>query len=217
MAADPIGEHFDHKVGCCGVLAPGAELLPLTQRLAEELDRDGLTGRTVLEAGCGRGGLLVQTLRRGAEQATGVDLSREALAATAELAAAAGVEDRCSTRLGDAARTELPTHDVVILDRVICCYPSVDVLLANTVPAARRTYAFVVPVSRGWRGAAARLSFAGEDLVRWVRRDPFRTYVHDTREMDRTLADAGFTLATRVVRRVWELRVYRRAQRRDLA
>jgi 2-polyprenyl-3-methyl-5-hydroxy-6-metoxy-1,4-benzoquinol methylase len=211
MATDPIGEHFDHKVCGCGALAPDGDLLPLTERLLAELDREGLAGRTVLEAGCGRGGLLVAMLRRGAASAAGIDLSREALTATGALAAAAGVGERCSTQLGDAAEAELPVHDVVVLDRVICCYPDPDVLLGNTLPAARSTYAFVVPVAHGWRGAAARLALGAEDLLRVVRGDPFRTFVHDTADMDRMLTGAGFALATRVVRGLWELRIYHRA------
>lgn len=210
MHTTPITEHFDQKVGCCGSLDPSASLIPLTARLLDELDDQGLVGRTVLEAGCGRGGLLVGMLRRGAARATGIDLSPQAVAAAERLAAAARVGEQCVARVGDAAQDDLAPHDVVVLDRVICCYPDATRLLANTVPAARATYAFVVPVSRGLRGRMARLALGCEDAVRRVRRDPFRAFVHDVDEMHGLLVEAGFALRTRGVRRMWEMRVYGR-------
>lgn len=210
MRTEPISEHFDRKVSCCGSLEPDASLIPMTERLLEVLDHEGLAGRTVLEVGCGRGGLLVEMLRRGASEAVGLDLSPEALAATDELVSSAGLDDRCTTRVGDAADADLGVHDVVVLDRVICCYPDMTRLLANTVPAAADTYAFVVPVSAGIRGTLARVGLGFEDAIRRLRRDPFRAYVHDVDQMHRTLSDAGFRLRARSRRWMWELRAYRR-------
>lgn len=210
MRTEPITEHFDEKVCCCGSLDADAALLPLTGQLLDALDHDGLAGRTVLEVGCGRGGLLVEVLRRGAAHATGIDLSPQALAATGQLAASLGVGERCTTRAGDAATAELEVHDVVVLDRVICCYPDSTGLLANTIPAARTTYAYVVPTSRGLRGRVARVERIGENTLRRLRRDPFRSFVHDVDTMDRTLAEHGFVRAARRVRGTWELRVHRR-------
>lgn len=211
MDTDPITQHFDRSACCRGDMAPGAALMPMTARLAEGLERSGLAGRSVLEVGCGRGGLLVELLRHGADRATGIDLSPEAVAAATRLADAAGVGDRFTVQCGNGAEGGLTEHDVVVLDRVICCYPDVRTLLANTVPSARRTYAFVVPTSRGVRGGAARLALGFENAVRVVRRDPFRTFVHDVDQVDRTLSDAGFTLHTHSRRLLWELRIYRRA------
>lgn len=211
MDTDPITQHFDRSACCRGNVGRDAALRAMTARLADELERSGLAGRTVLEVGSGRGGLLVDLLRRGAARATGVDLSSEAAAAAGRLADAAGVGDRTTVRVGDGADGDLPEHDVVVLDRVICCYPDVRALLANTIPAARRTYAFVVPASRGLRGRAARVALGAENALRVVRRDPFRAFVHDTDQLDRMLADAGFTLGARSTRLLWELRIHHRA------
>lgn len=210
MDTQPITQHFDRSACCRGVVEPDGDLIPMTARLAAELERTGLDGQSVLEVGCGRGGLLVTLLSRGAAQATGMDLSPEAVAAAERLADAAGVGDRCTIRVGNGAGGVLAEHDVVVLDRVICCYPDATSLLASTIPAARSTYAFVVPTSRGLRGLVARLALGAENALRVVRRDSFRAFVHDVDQLDRTLSDAGLALGSRSRRWLWELRIYHR-------
>src|SRR5581483_4319164 len=68
-----------------------------------------------------------------------------------------GVSDRTTFRVGDGARAELPPADVVVLNRVFCCYPDIDALLENSLAAARSVYAFTTPPSTGFAGALARL------------------------------------------------------------
>lgn len=210
MDTEPITQHFDRSACCRGVVEPDGDLIPMTARLAAELEGVGLEGQSVLEVGCGRGGLLVTLLRRGAARATGLDLSPEAVAAAEQLAAAAGVGDQCTVRVGNGAEGGLPEHDVVVLDRVICCYPDAPTLLGNTAPAARSTYAFVVPISRGLRGLLARVALGAENAIRVVRRDSFRAFVHDVDALDRRLSEEGFALRARSLRRLWELRIYHR-------
>jgi predicted TPR repeat methyltransferase len=48
---------------------------PITGRLVEALDRQGLDARTMLDVGCGTGDLALASLERGAERATGIDLA----------------------------------------------------------------------------------------------------------------------------------------------
>src|SRR3990170_2032141 len=52
-----------------------------------------------------------------------------------------GVGDRTSFEVGDGAAVELPTSDIVVLNRVVCCYPDIDALLTNTLAAAGSVYA----------------------------------------------------------------------------
>lgn len=214
MDTEPITQHFDRKACCRGPLQTDTGLLGMTTRLVDELEQAGLAGRSVLEVGCGRGGLLVALARRGAAPATGIDLSPESVAAATRLADAGGVLESCTIQVGNGARDDLAVHDMVVLDRVICCFPDASHLLANTIPAARHTYAFIVPRSRGVAGWVARIALWAEDTIRRLRRDPFRTFVHDVRHMDQLLADAGFTLRRQVARGLWELRIHDREPRR---
>jgi len=164
----------------------------------------------VLELGCGRGGLLVQLVQAGAMRATGVDLSPASIDAAGKRFEQAGLSERASLSVGDAARVPLEPHDWVILDRVICCYPDVERLVANTLPAARHLYAFTVPTSRGWRGVVARLDEWFENGWNQLRGQPCPGYVHDLDLIEKRLATAGFRPRHRDRQRLWHIAIYER-------
>src|SRR5687767_5952160 len=133
---------------------------PITGRMLEALDRQGLSTRTMLDVGCGTGDLALASIARGADHATGIDLAGGAIAQARSLAAERGLTDRTSFTAADGAVAPLAPHDVVALNRVLCCYPSVDSLLTNTLGAARAVYAYTAPVHIGLIGRFNRISVA---------------------------------------------------------
>ena len=166
-----IGSHFDSKVTRVGPDARSS--LHATSKSLLGLLGDP-TDRTVLELGCGRGGLMVELLREGAAGASGVELSSASVDLARDRFAALGLADKVTLTVGDGAEAVLDRHDWVVLDRVICCYPDADKLLANSIPAARHRYAFSVPNSRGWRGLAARAGRRLDNGVERIARAPVR-------------------------------------------
>lgn len=206
-----IARHFDAKTAERVAKGKDPELVPVSQRLAAALLTIGPAGRTVLELGCGRGGLLATLLRAGATHATGVDLSRASIDVARERFERAGLPDRADLSIGDAAHVPLHANDWVILDRVICCYDDVDALLANTIPAARHIYAFTVPTSRGWRGVLARLEEWFENAWNTLLGQPCPGYVHSLDLIEARLANAGFRLRHRDRYRLWHIAIYARA------
>jgi magnesium-protoporphyrin O-methyltransferase len=105
---------------------------------------------------------------------------------------------------------DLAPHDVVVLDKVICCYPHVGALLDNSLGATRLAYGVVVPFSSGWRGILARAGIAGENALRRMRRQPFRAFVHDVDQIEARITEAGLTRVAATGRFVWYLAVYTR-------
>ena len=202
-----IGAHFDSKVGRAGT-GVGSALHATTESILRLLGDP--TDRTVLELGCGRGGLMAELLRAGAAGVDGIELS----AASVEIARARltglGLADKVTLSVGDAAEAVLEPGDWVMLDRVICCYPDADKLLANSIPAARRRYAFSVPNSRGWRGLAARASRRLDNGWNGLRGHSCTTFVHDLDRIDRTLRSAGFERSASEIRGLWYVAVYDR-------
>src|SRR5437899_10309820 len=67
--------------------------------------------RSILDLGCGAGGLSFELLKEGAGNAVGFDLSPNMLSAATELAQAHGFESRPRIDLGDEATDELQTWD----------------------------------------------------------------------------------------------------------
>jgi magnesium-protoporphyrin O-methyltransferase len=188
---------------------------PITGRMLRALQRQGLEGRTLLDVGCGVGDLALGAVGRGAARVRGVDLSRGGIEQARMLASDRGLADRASFAIGDGAVMSLDVHDVVALNRVLCCYPSVDRLLRNSLGAAGAIYAYTAPVSGGLLGRINRISVAISN--RWFRLRAkkfrgFQAFVHDLDAVDRTIAQAGFRQVHRSRERVaWRLAVFVRA------
>jgi SAM-dependent methyltransferase len=206
-----IARHFDAKVAERLAQCRDPGLVAVSERLSDALLSLDPTGRTVLELGCGRGGLLLRQVQAGATRATGVDLSSAAIDAARDRFEQAQLSECAHLSVGDAARVPLEPHDWVILDRVMCCYPDVERLLANTLPAARQIYAFTVPTSRGWRGVIARLEEWLENAWNSLRGQPCPGYVHSLDLIEERLVNAGFRLRHRDRQRLWHIAIYERS------
>jgi len=186
----------------------------VTATLLAALSEAGLDDRTVLDLGCGIGDLSIEAVRAGAASARGYDLSPKAVEAARALAEARGVGDLATFEIGDGARADLPSADVVVLNRVFCCYPDVENLLARSLAAAGSVYAFTIPRSTGLAGRIARVQTRLAN--RWYRMRSskfggFRVYVHDIGRIDARVRAEGFEPLRREHRRVaWDLAIYAR-------
>ena len=105
-----------------------------------------------------------------------------------------------------ALAPDLPSVDIVTLDRVICCYPDMEALVAGSASKARRLYGAVFPRER-W---LMKLAFPLSGIVRRLRGSAFQTYLHPTRAIDASLRRHG--LKPRSVRDTfaWRVAVYSR-------
>jgi SAM-dependent methyltransferase len=186
----------------------------VTGDLLDALEEAGIRDRTLLDVGCGIGDLIGGALARGASRAHGVELSAKAVTEARRLADERGLGDRVSFTVGDGARIPLPLADVVVLNRVFCCYPDIDGLLERSLLAAGSVYAFTAPPSRGVLGAVAKVQTRLSNV--WYRiRDRkfggFRVFVHDLERVDATVRAAGFRpVRSRRARFAWRLAVYAR-------
>lgn len=154
-------------------------------------------GHTVLEVGGGIGALQLELLDAGAAAATNVELSGGYEEAAAQLLAGRQVE----RLVGDFVELDVPPHDIVLLHRVVCCYPDVDALVGAAAEKTRHRLALTLPQQRRWIGWGLRAVNA------WFRlsRCGFRTYQHPLDRVVAAAATQGLRLDTRVPRRVlWE-------------
>jgi predicted TPR repeat methyltransferase len=163
-------------------------------------------GRAVLEVGGGVGAIGLELLKRGARRSTGVELSpgydTEALA----LAREAGLEERVERRVGDFARDGVPPADIVVMHRVVCCYPDYETLLTAASDHSRSALAFSFPRETWWW----RLGVGMLNLVQRVRRRDFRAYVHASSNLVAVPARRGLSLEFEHEGRVWRVASFRR-------
>jgi SAM-dependent methyltransferase len=192
----------------------GETAAPITAALLNALEEAGLLGRSVLDVGCGTGDLALAALGRGARSVAGFDLGGGAIANARALALERGLSERATFEVGDGSQVALPSSDVVVLNRVVCCYPSADALLTNTLGATRSVFAFTAPVDRGLLGMWNRfLGWFGNGwyALRAKKFRGFRVFIHDLGAIEARIVAAGFRPATREQRRLtWDLRVYTR-------
>lgn len=157
---------------------------------------------TVLEGGAGVGGISIELLRRGVRQATVVDAIPAAIRTARQLAEEYGVTHRMSGVVGDFAEMDDETvHDLVVLDRVVCCYPDWRALLEAAATRASRVIAFTYPRSAWW----TRCGVSAGNAALWMMRRRFRVHVHPPDQMHALLRSHGF--APRVTERLgaWEI------------
>jgi 2-polyprenyl-3-methyl-5-hydroxy-6-metoxy-1,4-benzoquinol methylase len=161
------------------------------QQLVAFLAERGLEGATVLEIGGGVGEIQVELLRRGATHVTNLEISENYEAQAAELLAATGMTDRVDRRFLDIATApgEVEAADVVVLHRVVCCYPDYERLLGAAGSHARRMLVFSHP-PRNW---FSRGVIGWDNLLRRLRRNDFRAFVHPPEAMVRVLREQGLT------------------------
>jgi magnesium-protoporphyrin O-methyltransferase len=179
-----------------------------TQRLLEALVVRGVDGATVLEIGAGVGDVQLELLAAGASRSTDVDASEPYIAVAREEVERRGLAERVRFVHGDfvARAPEVDPADVVILNRVVCCYPDMTALVRESSARAQRLYGLVLPVNRWW----VRLIVAFDNLRHKWQRSTFRVFVHPFRSVDRLVRDAGFEPRYEHTGWMWRTVVYER-------
>ena len=159
----------------------------------------GLDGRSVLEPGGGVGAVQIELLKTGAAHAVVVELSDGYDEVAAELAREAGVEDRLERRHGDFAADDVDEADIVVLHRVVCCYPDYERLLGAAAAKARRTLVFTHPP----RNAVSRALLGTMNLWLRLRGNEFRAFAHPPAAMVEVVRRAGFEPFARRQGGIW--------------
>jgi hypothetical protein len=146
------------------------------QHMVEFLQSRGLDGATVLEVGGGVGEIQLELLKQGAERTVNLELSPAYEKAAARLVHEAGVQGRVERRIHDIAVDPAAVEpvDVVVLHRVVCCYPDYERLLGAAAEHARRLLVFSHPP----RNVITRAIIAAQNLGFRVTRREFRTFAH---------------------------------------
>ena len=165
--------------------------------------------KVILDLGCGAGGLSIELLKHGAQTSIGFDVSQRMIEAATELARATGFETRAKFQEGNAAIADLPRSDIVVMDKVMCCYSEWRPLLENAMKASNGMIGFTVPRDEGITKLPFRLALRIANYFQ-KRREGVLFYLHPLGTIDRTLRESGFKRRKRQASRFWLVFLYSR-------
>lgn len=159
--------------------------------IVEFLATRGLAGATVLEIGGGVGEIQLELLKRGAARTTNLELVAAYDGPAGELAREAGLADRVERRLHDIveAPEQVERADVVVLHRVVCCYPDYERLLGTAADHADRLLVFSHPPHH----LAARAFSSAQNAVLRLTGHRYQSFAHPPEAMLAVLRERGLT------------------------
>lgn len=180
------------------------------QRLVDLALQDEIDGKTVLEVGGGIGAIQLELLKGGAARTTNVELSSAYEPYAEQIAEEAGLGGRSDRRILDFALNgaTIAEADIVVLHKVICCYPDLERLLGEAATHTRARLLLTFPRRALW----TRAGIAGANLVQRIRGKSFRVYVHQPAAITSIARVHGLEPGSGHRDLVWELREFVRAE-----
>jgi magnesium-protoporphyrin O-methyltransferase len=189
--------------------------LDKSQRLIlEGLRNAGFGGRSILEIGCGVGGLHLTMMKEGAASAFGVEVSEGMLEEAQVLAAELGMQEHVRYVQADfvAVNDDVPVSDIVVLDKVLCCYEKPLLLIRKSTEKAHRLYAVSYP-----RDAfLAKMVFTSMGALGRMLRWSFHPFYHQPALLDQAIMECGFSVRSifpPATTALWQVKVFERMQR----
>ncbi|HET7356198.1 MAG TPA: methyltransferase domain-containing protein [Nocardioidaceae bacterium] len=170
-------------------------LNPTAQRIVDFASGHGIEGATVLEIGGGVGEIQVELLHRGAKHVTNLEISHNYEQEAGRLLERSGLTGRVTRRFLDIARSpeQVEPADVVVLHRVVCCYPDYPALLSAAAGHAGRLLVYSHPADM----LVTRASIGTENLLRRLQGNAFRAFVHPPEAMVAVAEEQGLSTAFR--------------------
>ena len=173
------------------------------RRIVELVEGRGVEGKTVLEVGGGIGAIQLELLQAGVARTVNAELSPAYDAYAADLLRREGLEARADRRVLDFAERagELESADVVVMHRVVCCYPDYKKLVGAAADHARDQLLLTFPRDVWW----TRLGLGTINRLQRLRRNAFRAYLHAPAAILDVASSHGLEIADRQRGRLWEL------------
>ena len=176
---------------------------PTSRRLVELLKLRGLSDRTLLEVGGGIGAIQIELLKAGLARAVSVELTPTYEEVAAELLRETGLGDRVERRVTDFARSgaEVAAADIVVLNRVVCCYPDMPGLAGAAADHTRELLVMSFPRESWW----TRLGLTVGNLALRLARRQFHVFLHPPERILATVERHGLRTVFNQLGLFWQV------------
>lgn len=178
------------------------------RRIVDLVRQRGAQGRRVLEVGAGVGAIQIELLQAGAAHATVAEVSPAYGPYADALLEEAGLTGRVERLLLDfaAQADEVPAADVVILNRVVCCYPDHRLLAGAAAAHAQGLLVLTYPRDSWW----TRFGLRGANVAQQLMRRDFRVHLHPPASIAAAVEEKGMRPTHLHRGSLWELRAFER-------
>jgi len=179
-----------------------------SRRIVEFVKKQGVEGRSVLEVGGGIGAIQLELLKAGAARAVSVELTPTYEDVAHQLVEEAGLSERVERKVMDFAQAaaEVEAADLVIMNRVICCYADMPRLAGAASDHTRRLLVMSYPKRAWWTIAGLAIA----NFILWATRREFHIFLHRPKQilatserhgLKRVLDDPGLLWTVAALRR----------------
>jgi len=174
-----------------------------SKRIFDFIRERSVGGKTLLEVGAGIGAIEIELLKAGMARAVNVELTPTYEVAAGALLVEARLSDRVERRVMDFAEAgpEVETADVVVLNRVICCYPDMPKLAGAAADRARGLLVMSFPNRRWW----TRLGLSLANFAFRVIRMQFRVFLHPPALILAAVEQRGFKTTLNQPGLLWQV------------
>jgi magnesium-protoporphyrin O-methyltransferase len=161
-----------------------------SKRIFDLVKKRGVEGKTLLEVGGGVGAIEIELLKSGMAKAVNVELTPTYEAAAGALLGEAGLASRVERKVMDftEAGEEVGTADVVVMNRVICCYPDMPKLARAAAERAKDVLVISFPNDRWW----SQLGLSFGNFLFGLFRIQFRVFLHPPAQILAAVEQHGF-------------------------
>ena len=179
-----------------------------SKRIFDFIRERGVEGKTLLEVGGGIGAIEIELLKAGMARAINVELTPTYEAAARELLAEAGLTDQVERRVMDFAEAgpEVEAADVVVMNRVICCYPDMPKLASAAAEQTGEVLVMSFPNRRWW----TRLGLTVANLGFRVVRMQFRVFLHSPELIQAAVQQQGLRSRFNERGLLWQVNAFER-------
>lgn len=163
---------------------------------------------SVMEIGCGVGGLLLTLLGKGLSHAIGIDASKGMLEKAKENALRMKLEEKTIFHHRDFVdvEPELTPADIIILDKVLCCDSNPELLIKRSTGKTKVIYAVSFPRDN----ILVRLFVKAGILITKIFPVKFTPFYHEPADIKRWTENANFVLSYARNTFIWQVQVYTR-------
>ncbi len=177
-------------------------------KLIEVIQKEAAPGATLLDIGGGVGDIQHALLKMGISKTYNAEASTGHLEACKSEAERQGHADKISHHQGNFVDLveEIPSTDIVTLDRVICCFDEMEKLVDLSSKKARHLYGLVYPRETWW----VKLGIAVDNFLLRIQCISMRVFVHSPKEVEAIINKNGLKRIFYEEKGVWQVVLFSR-------